>query len=100
MRNIEIMSYGSIKLIIVNLIMLVKLYLLFFMCFSILFGGENSIVGLITIIALLIFRFSNLDLDVTLSFSNVKNNIGLVGGLMVGFSATYQWQKLKRPVFD
>ncbi len=33
-------------------------------CFSYVFGNENSIVGVVTVMAILTFRFSNLDFDV------------------------------------
>ena len=51
------------------------------MCFSALFGEENSIVGVITIVALLTFRFSNLNFDVKQSAITM---IGIFGILIVG----------------
>lgn len=49
--------------------------------FSIIFGNENSIVGVVTVLALLTFRFSNLDFDVKQSAITI---LGIFGILIVG----------------
>lgn len=49
--------------------------------FSIIFGNENSIVGVVTVILLLTFRFSNLDFDVKQSAFTL---LGIFGIYMIG----------------
>ena len=51
------------------------------MSFSNIFGSENSIVGVITVLSLQTFRFSNLDFDVKQSAFTL---FGIFGILMIG----------------
>lgn len=49
--------------------------------FSVVFGQENSIVGVVTVLALLTFRFSNLDFNITQSAFTI---LGIFGICMIG----------------
>lgn len=49
--------------------------------YSVIFGAENSIVGVVTVLALLTFRFSNLDFDIGQSALTI---LGIFGIFMIG----------------
>lgn len=56
-----------IKALIVKDILCLLFCMLIVTSFSIIFGEENSIVGVVTVLALLTFRFSNLDFNISQS---------------------------------
>ncbi len=70
-----------IAALVVKDILCILFCMMIVILFSTIFGQENSIVGVVTVLALLTFRFSNLDFDVKQSAITI---LGIFGILIVG----------------
>lgn len=79
-----------ITALIVKDILCLLLCMIIVTSFSIVFGEENSIVGVVTVLALLTFRFSNLDFNIGQSALTIFSIFGIcmVGPFFASLSST------------